>query len=268
MVNPQLEDGYTPIANEILEALSKIRIPGEAGQCLHFIIRKTYGYGKKEDWISLSQFVEGTNLLKPTVSRALRKLLGMNMIIKKDNGVGVTYGIQKDCDKWKPLSKKITVIKKDNQGSTKKIIEGSTKKIPTINRYYKRNITKETIKEIKMCKDNIDVFVNLYYKKCPSLPKLKKVTDSRIKTVNARLKENRDIKFWEEFFMKVEASDFLSGRKTGWVATFDWILKPANFIKIIEGNYDNRKATKKRNAGHSSGKDYGKPGDVNFRENK
>ncbi len=143
MAKPQLEDGYTPIANEIMEALSKIRIPGEAGQCLHFIIRKTYGYGKKEDWISLSQFVDGTNLLKPTVSRALRKLLGMNMIIKKDNAIGVTYGLQKDCDKWKPLSKKITVIEKDNKGSTKKIIGGSTKKIPTVNRYYKRNITKD-----------------------------------------------------------------------------------------------------------------------------
>lgn len=141
--NPQLEDGYTPIANELLDALSKIRIPGEAGQCLHFIIRKTYGYGKKEDWIALSQFVEGTNLLKPTVSRALRKLLDMNMIIKKDNSIGVNYGLQKNYDKWKPLSKKITVIKKDNEGSTKKIIRGSTKKIPTKDIYYNNNITKD-----------------------------------------------------------------------------------------------------------------------------
>lgn len=30
MANPQCENGYTRIANEILEALSKIRIPGEA----------------------------------------------------------------------------------------------------------------------------------------------------------------------------------------------------------------------------------------------
>lgn len=144
MVNPQLKDGYTPIANEILEALVKIRIPGEARQCLDFIIRKTYGYQKKEDWIALSQFVEATSLKKPTVSRALRKLSKMNIIIKKDNGIGVTYGLQKDCDKWEPLSKKITVIKKDNKGSTKKIIGGSTKKIPTKDIYYKRNITKET----------------------------------------------------------------------------------------------------------------------------
>lgn len=143
MTNPQLENGYTPIANEILDALVGIRIPGEARQCLDFIIRKTYGYKKKEDWIALSQFVDATSLKKPTVSRALKKLLFMNMIIKKDKGLGVTYGLQKDCDKWKPLSKKITVIKKDNKGSTKKIIGGSTKKIPTIHRYYKRNITKE-----------------------------------------------------------------------------------------------------------------------------
>ncbi|MBI5447822.1 MAG: replication protein [Gammaproteobacteria bacterium] len=64
MVTPQCEDGYTKIANELLEALARIRIPGETHQVLDTVLRKTYGYGKKEDAISLSQFVLATGLSK------------------------------------------------------------------------------------------------------------------------------------------------------------------------------------------------------------
>ena len=39
---------------------------------------------------------------------------------------------------------------------------------------------------------------------------------------------------------KIKESDFLTGRKTDWVITFDWFVKPNNFIKVKDGNYDNR----------------------------
>jgi phage replication O-like protein O len=49
--SPQKEHGYTPIANEIYDAFVRTRISGEARQVLDCIIRKTYGYNKKEDKI-------------------------------------------------------------------------------------------------------------------------------------------------------------------------------------------------------------------------
>ena len=54
-VNPQLENGFTRLSNEILDELCKIRISGEAMQALLTVLRKTYGYHKKSDNISLSQ---------------------------------------------------------------------------------------------------------------------------------------------------------------------------------------------------------------------
>lgn len=40
---------------------------------------------------------------------------------------------------------------------------------------------------------------------------------------------------------RISASDFLLGRSgSGWEATFDWFIKPNNFCKVLEGNYDNR----------------------------
>lgn len=109
---PQLENGYLKIANELVEALSGIRIPGEANQVLWVIIRKTYGFNKKEDAISLSQFVLATGLKKQHVLRAIAKLLNINIIIKKDNGRINKYGINKDFSTWNALSKKVTTFNK------------------------------------------------------------------------------------------------------------------------------------------------------------
>lgn len=40
---------------------------------------------------------------------------------------------------------------------------------------------------------------------------------------------------------KVRASSFLMGdNRSGWQITFDWFLRPNNFPKVLDGNYDNR----------------------------
>lgn len=141
---PQLENGYLRIANELIEALAGIRISGEEMQCLWVIFRKTYGWEKKFDWIALSQFEEMTGIKRPNVVRALCKLIDKNIVIKKDNGFNVSYGFQKDYRKWKPLSKKITIIKKD-KAVIKKDKKSLSKKIHTINNSTIDTITKESI---------------------------------------------------------------------------------------------------------------------------
>jgi phage replication O-like protein O len=78
LANPQAENGHVDIANEIFEAFARTRIPGEARQVMDFILRKTYGWHKKQDAISLSQFVEGTGLNKPHVCQAINHLVKMN----------------------------------------------------------------------------------------------------------------------------------------------------------------------------------------------
>lgn len=124
MSDVQLENGYCRIANKIMDKLCKIRVPGETMQCLIVIIRKTYGFNKKQDCISLSQFEKYTGLKRPNICRALNKLKSMNLIsiIKKDNGN--IYKFNKHYELWLPLSKKITnkiIIKKDKKSLSKKI---------------------------------------------------------------------------------------------------------------------------------------------------
>jgi len=112
MANPQKENGFVPIATEIYEALCRTRINGEARQVLDTIIRKTYGFRKKEDAIALSQFSLATHLKKPTIIKALAKLRLMNLITQKGNAVANIYGLNKNFDTWNPLPKKVTEPKK------------------------------------------------------------------------------------------------------------------------------------------------------------
>lgn len=101
MANPQKENGFTPIANEILDRLVNIPLLGSEFQVLFFIIRKTYGYHKKEDRISLTQFEKGTGLSRPTVVKTLKNLMVRNMVVKiylPDENKG--YSFVKDYDKW------------------------------------------------------------------------------------------------------------------------------------------------------------------------
>lgn len=126
--SPQIDNGYTRIANELLEALARIRINGEARQCLDVILRKTYGFQKKKDRISLSQFFALTGISKINICRAIDKLIKMNIIIiEKDNRKGNFYLIQKDYTRWKSLSKKIMndkiIIKKDNEKGKNQLIQ-------------------------------------------------------------------------------------------------------------------------------------------------
>lgn len=146
MASPQCEDGYTRIANEIMDALAKIRIPGEERQVLDSIMRKTYGWNKCEDLIALSQFVEMTGLNKPHIIRAIQGLLSKKVIIvtEKGNDPAKVYKFNKNHDEWIPLPKKVTlpkkvisVAEKDNPSLPKK---GTTK----------YNNTKDTSKDKKI----------------------------------------------------------------------------------------------------------------------
>lgn len=74
-----------------------------------------------------------------------------------------------------------------------------------------------------------------YHKHCSRMPKIQELNDKR----KATLKAWGDIDQMIEVFKKAGESDFLNG-STGWNSCgFDWIIKPGNRVKILEGNYDN-----------------------------
>lgn len=79
---------------------------------------------------------------------------------------------------------------------------------------------------------------------CVSLTPIKVMSDKRKREAKTRFRREfrGDMGEVRAFFRKVEASDFLCGRNGhGWTASFDWLMKSANAIKVLEGTYDNKK---------------------------
>jgi len=103
MANPQLEDGHTRVANELMDQLGHLRISGNQFRILMVIIRKTYGFHKKMDKIANVQICEATGLGKSVVSRAMAELKEQGIITAN----GKSIGLQKNWELWK-VSKSAT----------------------------------------------------------------------------------------------------------------------------------------------------------------
>ena len=147
MTNVQLENGYTKIANELMEALCKFRIPGGVRQTIDCIFRKTYGWNKKEDWISHSQIVEMTGMKKGNVSRELTKAITHKIVIQSDNKLK----LNKNYDEWISFKTDTKVITGKKNQLLSKVITPVIQSDTKVNQLEgnKRNYTKETItKEI------------------------------------------------------------------------------------------------------------------------
>jgi len=137
MANPQKENGFTPISNEVLEALCLFRIPGEVRQVVDVVIRKTYGFNKKFDYISHSQIIERTGLKKQNEGRALKKAIEHKLVIRNDDKLG----FNKHYDQWIPF---VQVIKSDDG---KKVIKKATPVIRNDDKSSSETMDTKDIKE-------------------------------------------------------------------------------------------------------------------------
>lgn len=101
-----------------------------------------------------------------------------------------------------------------------------------------------------------DAVVELWNETCTDLPKVKLLSEARKEKVKARLKEwgggdtEKMAAYARSLFERIQASDFLTGRSGKWKgATFDWIFDSRNnWIKVMEGNYDNQRRSASRAA--------------------
>ena len=93
---------------------------------------------------------------------------------------------------------------------------------------------------------NYQKIVDMYNNTCVSFPKITKLSDSRKKSIKARLNTYSYDDF-QTLFNKAEASDFLKGKNNrDWQANFDWLIKDSNMTKTIDGNYDNKTSQKQQ----------------------
>ena len=86
--------------------------------------------------------------------------------------------------------------------------------------------------------------VDLYNELCPSLPSVKQLTDKRKRMLKTLWKfVEGDIEQIKTVFENAEESEFLSGRNEKWTGcNFDWLINTNNFVKVLEGIYNDKRS--------------------------
>jgi hypothetical protein len=89
--------------------------------------------------------------------------------------------------------------------------------------------------------------IEAYHEALPQCPKVKSWTEANRKNLRTRWREDKQrqsLEWWRKYFAKVAESDFLTGRVQSdrpFVADLEWLVRPTNMGKVLNGRYDNRK---------------------------
>lgn len=86
--------------------------------------------------------------------------------------------------------------------------------------------------------------IALYHEILPELPPVKVWNNERQGFLRARWREDnrrQDLTWWRAFFQSVRECPHLMGKNDhGWVASLEWLIRPTNMPKVLEGNYRRR----------------------------
>lgn len=100
MSTPQVEDGYTKLANELLEALIRAGLSKREWVVVMTVVRKTYGFNKKVDDMTLTQIANMSGMDLAHVSRTVGGLAESNILLKRQGTYGYVLGINKNYRQW------------------------------------------------------------------------------------------------------------------------------------------------------------------------
>ena len=125
---------------------------------------------------------------------------------------------------------------KDNQEADKRQSKDNQRATTKEREEIKEN---KEYKEREEIKNIYQLIADMYNKTCVSFPKCTKLSEARKTALKARLKKFT-VEDFKLMFEKAEQSDFLKGANNrNWIANFDWFISDKNFVKVIDGNYDN-----------------------------
>lgn len=111
--SPQKEDGFTAIANELLDAILQFGFSKRQMAVVLGLIRKTYGFNKTEDDITITQLANVSGLSRQNVSKTISELVDLGAVSKRDGKHGYLLKINKNYAQW-------GVSKQDTPGTVSK----------------------------------------------------------------------------------------------------------------------------------------------------
>ncbi|MCT8609123.1 replication protein [Glaesserella parasuis] len=266
-----VDDGFTAIPNELLKAILRSKVLGCKDSYLLATILKTLSWHKESDWFTHSQVCEmmGIEPTKYHVNQlsAARKELIKEQVLFED---GKKTGVNLDVFNWEMVNPEKVGSSRNNRELVPEIVGN---KYPEKVGNTKETITKEKInntplppkgesaiadeqpqavkceqhsakpEKIKSPPMDYQAVADLYNQANQNsgsrLPMVEKINDARRKGIKKLMAELREpsLECAELYFNALFASlrPFHTGENGGWVANFDWAIRPATVLKVREG---------------------------------
>lgn len=244
------DDGYTRIANELLEAILSADLTLRQTKVLFAIIRKTYGYNKKMDWVGNAQLSDITGLAETRCSTVKNELIQMNILISK----GRLIGINKNISEWNfnITQNSKTFTKTGKESFTKTVKSDLPKRVNTednITKDKKDNISsnediRQPVKKTKSKNQPVpyQAVMEAYNESVgDKLPNADKLNDKRKRDIKRLLSELKEptvdaVRAYFETFVGTAGKFYFGDNNSGWAANFDYLLRSGTLTKTREGS--------------------------------
>ncbi|TKV23527.1 replication protein [Citrobacter sp. wls613] len=245
-----LDDGYTRVANELLEAVMAADLTARQLKVVLALIRKTYGFGKKFDRITNTQIAMMTGIHHTHVCKAKNEMIAMNIIVTN----GLAIGINKVISEWnfeisqhsETLAKtanetlaKLANGYKPTQLNTKETIQKKEKKENTQSSCDDRGPVKpEKRKPVNFDYDEyLSAYNEIAGERLPHAVEANEERKRKIrKLVNSLATKNIDgFRAYVKAFMAAARPFHFGDNDRDWVANFDYLLRPKVLVAIREG---------------------------------
>ena len=156
-----------------------------------------------------------------------------SMLLLKENGV-YTESRNQMTTTWQPSDNQMEPevrIGKDSLGKDRLIITSSNEDVCPSE--VKDEENKDALKSITTMWNTLTAY---------GIKPIRSIVpeSERHRLLRARFRQYGEDSF-AEIVDKIKESDFLQGKNNkGWTVSFDWVIRPNNYPKVLEGNYDNR----------------------------
>lgn len=244
------DNGYTRIANELLEAVMSADLTARQLKVVLAVIRKTYGFGKKLDRITNTQIAAITGIHHTHVCTAKNEMIAMNVIVSRGNQIGINkvvsewdFSISQHSETLaKSANKRLAEVANDHsptQLNTKETIQKKKENTPLPPSGVSANRTKpEKRKAIRIDYEAcMQSYNELAGEKLPHAVELSDDRKRKLKTLITSLATPNEEGFraYVSAFMQQARPFHFGDNDRAWVATFDFLLQRKTLTKVREG---------------------------------
>ena len=208
--------------------------------------------------VTVNSLVKQWGVSKPTVIRFLQRLEADKLIERqKDNHKTI---ITITALGWADSEVKPVVtseVKVDPEVDRQTYPQANLSPFIDKNINYKASVGGARTREEVAANNDFDEIITFFNEqmKDKSIPQVAIVTSER-KQAFERLMAQTGVstESVKQAIKNAAASDFLNGKgQKGWVASFDWMMVPQNFQKVLENNYRNKQVTQQVHYGTTNG---------------